>query len=219
MSLQKMYRLRDFDSSNLRDIERLNLMYYHPEVMQAKGYWVEGFDFSKIGDLHKVEDTETKGCKKLNRQTKEIMYSVVDKLDHLVGWVWFYVDNKHVLPVSVKRSLGLNLLNCKTFEVSYQKLMSSNWPLDLLAKVKYNTHLQLHKTRKGVIVAGLELALRKFKYQFRKVYGAKRKLVVYAYLTPDNLSSSKVLIRNGFNKYPRQYKYDGVMNDLWVKIV
>lgn len=219
MSFKADYRLRPFNPGNPGDTLAMNLMFYHPEVMQAKGYWSEKFDFAQIRDLSKIDKTLAKIDYHASHKSHDLMYSVVDKFDHLVGWIWFYLDSRYHLPTRVQKELGLRTDNSRIYQVSYQKLMSMGWPEALLEKVDHATKLHLHTSRFGVIVAGLGLALKKLKRDFAKLDKSGGKIAVYAYVEPGNIGSAKVLARNGFVKYPKQYKYEGVSNDLWVKII
>ncbi|MFZ2199821.1 MAG: hypothetical protein WAV40_03470 [Microgenomates group bacterium] len=219
MSFKTDYRLRSFDPSNPGDTLAMNLMFYHPEVMQAKGYWQDGFDFGKIRDLGKIDQTLAKIDYHARQESHDLMYSVVDKLDHLVGWIWFYLDSRYPLPTRVQKELGLRADHSRIYQVSYQKLMSMGWPEALLEKVDHATKLHLHSLRSGVIVEGLSLALKKLKRDFAKLDKNGSKIAVYAYVSPGNIGSAKVLLRNGFAKYPKQYRYEAELNDLWVKII
>lgn len=216
MSKIDSYSLRSFDPFNPGDNLAMNLMFYHPEVMKAKGYYKEGFDFAKVTDLHELDTVKSAIDSKVTKVSKDIMYSVVDQNDSLVGWIWFYHDKQHPLPKRVRDEYGLTTRNSRIYQVSYQKLMSSGWPIGLLSQLSHTTKLHLHKDRKGVIVTGLSMALKKLARDFAKLFEKPKKLVIYGYIKPDNLASEKVLSRNGFVKYPRQYKYEGELHDLWI---
>jgi hypothetical protein len=216
MSKIDSYSLRSFDPFNPGDNLAMNLMFYHPEVMKAKGYYKEGFDFAKVTDLHEIDNAKSVIDTKVTRASKNIMYSVVDQNDALVGWIWFYLDKQYPLPKKVRDEYGLTERNSRIYQVSYQKLMSSGWPLPLLEQLNHNTKLHLHRDRKGVIVTGLRMALKKLARDFAKLYQIPKKLVIYGYIKPDNAASEKVLSRNGFVKYPKQYKYEGELHDLWI---
>ena len=167
-------------------------------------------------DLHELDTAKSAIDSKVTRISKDIMYSVVDQNDSIVGWIWFYLDKQHPLPKRVRDEYGLTTRNSRIYQVSYQKLMSSGWPMGLLSQLSHTTKLHLHKDRKGVIVTGLGMALKKLARDFAKLYENPKKLVIYGYIKPDNLASEKVLSRNGFVKYPRQYKYEGELHDLWI---
>lgn len=219
MSKGDLYQLRSFDPNNPGDIERINLMYYHPDVMKAKGYYSSDFDFAKITDLHEVDTDLLKLTKQFSKYSKDVMYSVVDIHDQMVGWVWFYQDNKHPLPTRVKKEHSLDSLNSSIFQLSYQKLMSSGWPKALVKNLNHVTEIHLNTDRKGVIVSGLAMSIEKLSIDIAKLYGEAQKIALYAYVDPDNIGSAKVLERNKFEKYGKQYIYDGKLNDLWVKII
>lgn len=216
MSSAVSYSLRSFDPFNPGDNLAMNLMFYHPEVMKAKGYYKEGFDFAKVSDLHELDNVKSATDSKVTRIFKDIMYSVVDQNDSLVGWIWFYHDKQHPLPKRVRDEYGLTARNSRIFQVSYQKLMSSGWPMALLSQLSHTTKLHLHKNRKGVIVTGLNMALKKLGKDYSKLYKTPKQLVIYGYIKSDNKASEKVLSRNGFMKYPKQYKYEGELHDLWI---
>lgn len=213
------YRLRSFDPQNPGDVERMNLMYYHPEVMKAKGYFTDDFDFAKITDLHDVDKTIANIDYKVTKKSHDVMYSVVDAKDTLVGWIWFYQDSRYPLPSKVIDAYGLTSSNSLILQVSYQKLMSSGWPTEILEKLSRTTKLHLHLNRKGVIVEGLKLALKKLKAGFEKLYKIRPKLVIYGFISPDNIGSAKVLSYNGFVKNDKKYRCDGEFSDLWVKMM
>lgn len=217
MSLKSGYSLRSYDPSNFGDVEVMNLMYYHPEVMKAKGYYREDFDFESVKDIAQI-DKNLERISKLTRLAKQVMYSVVDEANNLVGWIWFYHESRHPLPKRIYDELGLNNQS-QIFQVSYQKLMSEGWPASLINKVSQSTVVHLHKPRYGVIVQGLALALVQLRQECKILYKDKGAKAIFAYVLPDNISSAKVLERNGFAKYHRQYKYEGELNDLWTLII
>jgi hypothetical protein len=73
----------------------MNLMFYHPEVMKAKGYFKDDFNFAKISDLHDVDKTLANIDYNVTKKSHDVMYSVVDAKDVLVGWIWFYQDARY----------------------------------------------------------------------------------------------------------------------------
>lgn len=212
------YHLRGLDPSNASDIERVNLMYLHPHVMKAKGYWEPHFlvkhelDLSYvIHDIFKVDDT-------LVKQSSGVLYGVVDTRNELVGWIWFYKDSRHPLPRSVAKQLGIRSRNATVFQTSYERLLSEGWPKKLLDKASYVKPRTLMSKRKGVIVSGLQMALRRLKVTNTRLTEGKKKLVIYAFTHPANVASEKVLLKNAFVKWSRQYSYFGVSHNLWVKV-
>lgn len=219
MNLNGSYTLRGFEHNNPLDIERMNLMYYHPVVMQAKGYMEPGFNFSKDADLQESHPSMFNILSTISPIIQDVSYAVVDELDKLVGWIWFYIDKGHPLPIGVAEKLGLNYGNSRIYQVSYEKLMSEGWPSELIAKLIHSDHIELHKPRKGVIVEGLRLAINKVVSEYKLLYSSEHKLVLYGYVMPDNIASQIVLERNGFVKETRKYSYNKVMHDLWVKVV
>jgi hypothetical protein len=210
MNLASNYKLRDFETNNPSDIERVNLMYYHPEVMKAKGYYSHEYRQIDQVDLQAAVGSVP---------GSDVSYAVVDQSNQLIGWVWFYPDKKHPLPVKVAKRLGLTIRNSRIYCVSYEKLMNDGWPETILKKMIHTSLDSLRSQRPGVIVEGLKMAIAKLSYDFYKIYSRRQKLVIYGYVNPRNIASRKVLERNGFKKEQRQYSYDGVKHDLWVKVV
>lgn len=219
MKTSSSYSLRGFEPGNLSDIERMNLMYYHPEVMKAKGYFKQDSDFSLNVDLQEVNDSMFNILSTISDKFEDVSYAVVDSVNKLVGWIWFYVDKRHGLPVKIVKRLGLTTENSRIYQVSYEKLMSGGWPEDLLSKTVHVDHVELHAPRKGVIVEGLRLAIEKLSTEYQRLYSPEHKLVLYGYVLADNIASAKVLERNGFEVETKKYRYDGLLHDLWVKII
>ncbi len=214
-----LYKLRSVKRDNLADIEVLNLMAYHPLVMKAKGYWQRGFDFEKNVNLSDVDKGYFASNRIVSRRKSDIFYGVSDPTGLLVGWVWFYADKQHPLPTGVQTRLGVNTTNANIYQISYEKLMSKDWPIALLEKMVHVRRRELLKPRKGVIVEGLRLAIGRVKRAYQKIYAVKRRLVFYAFTHPTNIASKKVLEKNGFVKEKRKYAYDSVPHYLWIKVV
>jgi len=212
------YRLRGFEPENMGDIERVNLMFYHPAVMKAKGYFRQGYVVQSQADLHSTHGTMLSTSSHLTRTSKDISLAVTDLESGVVGWIWFYKDARHPLPKRVQSDLGLTRNNSRIYQLSYEKLISVDWPAKLLNLTKHVTHEYLMTERKGVIVEGLRLAIVRVRREFRALYGKGKKLAFYAFVSSDNIPSRKVLIQNDFAKIERRYKYDGALQDLWVKI-
>lgn len=219
MNLNSTYILRGFEANNPSEIERMNLMYFHPEVMKAKGYWKRG---TQVIDPHELQESDKSMFSTQSVMTSgqsDVAYAVADLTNKLVGWIWFYNDKSHSLPKMIMKKMGINLGNSRIYQISYEKLMSEGWSSDILSKIVHTNLDQLKTPRKGVIVEGLRLALEKISAEFRMLYPESHKLVVYGYVNPRNIASRIVLERNGFVKHNRQYKYDGVLNNVWVKIL
>lgn len=219
MPSKNHYRLRGFRRSSQSDIELVNLMGFHPSIMKAKGYWKRGFDFEKEVDLKAADRAIFQTKARIERPNENVMYAVVDGLDKVVGWIWFYKDKTHRLPAAVAGNLGLSIYNSRIYQVSYEKLMSSEWPLELVAKAEHVTLKYLEKNRKGVIVEGLAKAILRLRRRMNLLYKRRHKLVVYAFTHPSNIASRKVLEKNKFERIRRKYSYDGVPHYLWVKVV
>lgn len=213
------YSIRGFDRSSSEEIELFNLMAYHPTTLKARGYWKSKFNYARDVDLGSTKNSFFWTRQQLSRKVEDVAYAVADKLDKIVGWIWFYQDSQHPLPARVVSELGLTSRNSRVYQLSYEKLMSEGWPEELIAKAQHVKVGYLTKTRKGVIVEGLRLAILRLRRMYRKLYVRPRKLVLYAYVHPRNRASSIVLERNGFELYPRRYSYDGVGHRLWVKVV
>lgn len=213
------YRLRGFKRSNLSDIELVNLMGFHPSIMKAKGYWQRGFDFEKQVDLKSVDREIFQTKSRVERKYENVLYAVVDRLDKVVGWIWFYKDLTHPLPRAVVKNLGLNSYNSRVYQISYEKLMSSQWPKELVAKAEHVTLKYLERERRGVIVLGLSKAIVSLRRRLNLLYSRRPKLVIYAFTHPSNVASRKVLEKNKFERISRKYSYDGVPHYLWVKLV
>lgn len=208
------YQLRGFEPGNMGDTERVNLMFYHPEVMRGKGY-IAGTKTN----LHDVSRVMIGTPSSLTRRNSDISLAVTDFKSNVVGWIWFYRDKAHPLPKGVMKDLALNDDNSRIYQLSYEKLMSTGWPTKLLSHTKYVTTEHLNTERKGVIVAGLRLALDKITHEFRVLYATRKRLVIYAFVSLDNVASEKVLIKNEFSLVSRKYKTSGVLQNLWVKVI
>lgn len=204
MILQQPYKIRDFDPDNLIDTERMNLMFYHPQVMKAKGYHDPSLDYGKILGLQKFD-------RSAYVRNLDISFAVVDTSDRLVGWIWFYSDTRHPLPKRVINEYEIDN-EYHIYQISYQKLMSKGWPSKLLSQVSSASIANLHDDRPHVIVNGLSLAI-------DKLTKCHKKFVLYGFVLRNNIASAKVLKQNGFIKHPRTYKYDGEIHDLWVKCI
>lgn len=218
MILNSAYILRGFEANNPSEIERMNLMYYHPEVMKAKGYWKRGLNVIEPGDLQETDKSMFGTHNAITSGCEDVAYAVADLSNRLVGWIWFYNDKRHPLPKKIMKKLGISPGTARIYQVSYEKLMSDGWSSDILSKIVHTSPDQLKTPRKGVIVEGLRLALEKISTEFRILYPSQ-KLVIYGYVNPRNIASRIVLERNGFVKHNRPYKYDGVLNNVWVKIL
>jgi hypothetical protein len=218
MILRGEYSLRAFDAQNMGDVERINLMFYHPQVMKAKGYFRQGYVLESQADLHSIDQQMFKIKSYITRAKQEVALAVIDKKSSILGWIWFYHDTRHPLPVRVQKELGITARNSLIYQLSYQKLLSTGWTAKLLRNIKYVTPLDLCTERKGVIVEGLHLAIKRLESQFRALYATK-KLAFYAFVSKDNIASSKVLELNKFVKIGRKYKYDGENQDLWTRII
>jgi RimJ/RimL family protein N-acetyltransferase len=219
MQLNNSYKLRGFNRRNFSDVEAVNLMMFHPAVMKAKGYWETNFNYTKRADLLEVDRKWFRHAQKLTRRYRDVLFAVADSLDQIVGWVWFYRDATHPLPKRVCTEYGITPSNSRIYQVSYEKLMSENWPKALLKKAVHVSLDHLQAERRGVIVEGLKLSLNRIGRMFRGLYLRKRMLVIYAYTDLNNLASQKVLEKNGFLRCSRLYKYDGLVNNLWIKIL
>lgn len=213
------YFIRSFDSSNLGDVERLNLMFYHPTVMKAKKYYRMGYVVKSREDLHRVSPAMFKSKSTLTRKKQNISLAVIDSEGGVVGWIWFYQDHRHPLPVGVKKILGVNDAISHIYQVSYEKLLSEGWPAHILQKTKLVTPEYLKSERKGVIVEGLKMAILRLRDEFTVLKKGSAKLVLYAFIDPNNIASAKVVEKNGFVLINRKYSYDGEKVDLWVRII
>lgn len=183
------------------------------------GYEEETVQKSKTRNLQKIDKAMFSTSSVIEREYKDVSYAVADKHNHLVGWIWFCVDKRHPIPRRVANRFGLNGAKIRQYQVVYEKLLSIDWPVEILAKTIHVDHSDLHSERKGVIVEGLRLAILRLKREYRKLYVKKRSLALYAYVLPDNIASQKVLQKNGFAKEERQYVYDGLTHDLWIRII
>lgn len=210
--LNQRYQLRSFRRDDPAEIERINLMYYHPEVAKAKGYHGRGFGIAKSDDL---QQRATLGNEQKERSRRNMSYAVADQGGRLVGWVWFYQDRRYPMPIRVQRKLDLVGQKCQIYQVSYEKLLSVGWPSKLVDKVVYTPVSELYAERPGVIVEGLGLALTKLKADI----GKRRRVGIYAYVLPSNVASKKVLAANGFICEDRRYRYDRVLHELWVRVL
>jgi hypothetical protein len=119
----------------------------------------------------------------------------------------------------IQRKLGVSDHNSLIYQVSYEKLLSTGWPKQLLSALVYTPERELTKERKGVIVAGLSMSIERLSRRYRRRYVRKTNLVLYAYVLPENVASQKVLIANEFFKIERLYKYEKVLHQVWVRIV
>lgn len=219
MNSSSTYYLRGFEANNPHDVERLNLMYYHPEVMKAKGYWKRGANVIDGEDLQEADSSMFDILNKLTPRHEDVSYAVADIANKLVGWIWFYRDSRYPLPSRVMKEMGLNPLSSRVYQVSYEKLMSEGWSKEILANIVHTKAEYLHEPRKGVIVEGLRLAIVRIAAEFQKLFPTDQKLVLYGFVLPKNVASCKVLERNGFVKAKRKYRYCKVLHDLWVKII
>ncbi len=213
------YRLRGFEPTNQAEIERMNLMYFHPAVMEAKGYASKDPFYGLKVDLLKPNPEMFGTHTRIDRKNKDISFAIADKKNHLIGWIWFYVDKSHPLPTKLVKELALNERNSRIYQISYEKLMSEGWPEEIMAKLTHVKKEHLSIPRKGVVVEGLRLAIRRLQRDYRKLYIQKRKLVLYGFVHPANIASAKVLEMNGFEKIARMYRYDSVLHNLWVRII
>jgi RimJ/RimL family protein N-acetyltransferase len=212
------YRLRSFDRANPRDIELVNLMKFHPTTMKAKGYWTRGFQYKHEVDLSEEDGDLFVVRSVLTRKMNDVLFAVADAHNRVVGWIWFYRDSRHPLPKRIVHELGLTSRNSRIYQLSYEKLMSEAWPSALIDQAQHVSIHYLHRPRKGVIVEGLRLAVARLSRAYRKLYVAKRRLVLYAFTAPGNVASAKVLLYNGFKRQDRKYSYGGVPHYLWLKI-
>ena len=219
MTSALLYRLRGFYPGDPEEIERMNLMYYHPGVMKAKSYWQSEGHTIKDADLSAIHRSAFSVPTKIMRQNRSVSYAVADIRDRLVGWVWFYHDSRHPLPTRLIKELKLTSRNSRVYQVSYEKLLSDGWPPVLIRKVRHITGAELRRERRGVIVEGLRLALGRLRREYRALYPERRMLVLYAYVLLDNYASQVVLERNGFWKDARVYRHAGEPHELWVRVV
>lgn len=213
------YTIRSLDSGNLADVELLNLMYYHPIVMSAKGYSSLDPHYAQKVDLHEAESDIMAAHSRVKRKVSDVVFAIADKANHLAGYIWFYTDKKHPLPVSVVKAHGLTPKNSRVYQVSYEKLMSDGWPRDLVNKMVVVKKEHLTIPRKRVVMEGLAMAITRLHREYHALYTKKRSLVLYGYVQPENVASCKVLESNGFAKTDRLYSYDGVPHQLWVRII
>lgn len=219
MATSSLYRLRSFQPSNPVEIERMNLMFYHPQVLKFMGYKNEEKYQVKPGQLQSVDEALFEAGSTVSRSIEDVTYAVADHTNCLVGWIWFCIDKRHPLPARIAKRYGLNKNNSRAYQVVYEKLLSHGWPMEILTTTMHVNHVDLHKPRKGVIVEGLRLAITRLARAYKKLYIRKHRLALYAYVLPDNIASQKVLQKNGFAKEDRQYSYDGLIHDLWVRVI
>lgn len=214
--MSNQYRLRSFLRDDPGEIERLNLMYYHPEVAKAKGYWSRRF--ARFTDVALSEKDALEGYddQVLSRDSKEVSYAVADNRNKLVGWIWFYQDKSHPLPRRVASCYGVTLRS-RTFQLSYEKILSTGWPDELLLHTKHVRHKDLYMERKGVIVEGMRLALQRLRRGYQRLYNRVPHVVLYAFVLPGNYASQAVLTKNLFVKWPRLYKCNRVLHQVWVR--
>lgn len=219
MQKNSRYSIRGFNRENLAEVELFHLMSYHPTTLKARGYWKRNFDYEQEVDLTRLGSAIFDLSPRVSRKYEDVLFAVADRLDRIVGWVWFYCDNTHPLPAKIVNELGLTPRNSRIYQLSYEKLMSEGWPEELVDKAQYVTVSYLERARKGVIVEGLRLAIARLARSYRRLYIKRRKLVLYGFVHGKNLASRIVLERNGFVKQAKRYSYDGVPHQLWVKVV
>ncbi len=219
MQKANSYTIRGFDRDNLAEVELFHLMSYHPTTLKARGYWKRNFDYESQVDLTKKGAAIFDISPRVSRKYEDVLFTVADRLDRIVGWIWFYRDSVHPLPAKVVSELGLTDRNSRIYQLSYEKLMSEGWPSELVSKARHVTVSYLERKRKGVIVEGLRLAIARLARSYRRLYVRRRKLVLYGFVHGKNLASRIVLERNGFVKQAKRYSYDGVPHQLWVKVV
>ncbi len=218
MQQQLKYSIRGFDRENPAEVELFHLMSYHPTTMKARGYWKPNFNFAEEVDLTRRGSAVFNVGTRVKREYEDVLFTVADRRDRIVGWIWFYRDTMHPLPARIVSELGLTSRNSRIYQLSYEKLMSEGWPDELVAKARHVSVGYLHRPRPRVVVEGLALAIARLTRSYRRLYVKKRKLVLYAFVHGRNLASRIVLERNGFVKQPRRYSYDGVLHQLWVKV-
>jgi hypothetical protein len=219
MILSGNYQLRGFEPTNLADIERVNLMFYHPSVMKAKDYFRKGYVVRSQADLQRISSGMFKSKSTLTRGKHDVSLAVTDLQGGVVGWIWFYQDSRHPLPIAVKKKLDVAKNHNYIYQVSYEKLLSNGWPGHILKKTKFVTPAYLQAERKGVIVEGLKMAILKLRREFKALKKDTAKLVLYAFIDPANIASNKVVEKNGFSLIERPYSYDGDRVNLWVRIL
>ena len=217
MTSRTPYRLRSFSPQDPGEIERMNLMFYHPHVMKYMGFDAREYRPTAHGELQRADRTMFSTSSAVSRKHTDVAYAVADAHNNLVGWIWFCVDRRHPFPKRVARRLDLPRTS-RIYQVVYEKLLSEGWPEELFAKVIHVHPTELFAPRRGVIVEWLRLAIARLKRSYRKLYATPRTLVFYAFVLPDNFASQKVLLRNGFVKEERQYWCDGVQHELWVRV-
>jgi hypothetical protein len=197
----------------------MNLMFYHPQVLTFMGYKNPEKYQVNLGQLQTIDKAMFEPGSRVSRVLEDVSYAVADHKNHLVGWIWFCIDKRHPLPLRVARRFGLHKRNSRSYQVVYEKLLSAGWPMEILTKTLHVNHIDLHTERKGVIVEGLRLAIARLNRAYKRLYVRKHYLALYAYVLPDNIASQKVLQKNGFAKEDRQYSYDGLIHDLWVRVL
>lgn len=213
------YRLRALQPGNMADIERINLMFYHPQVMKAKGYYHLGFTADSPNDLLEYDKQMFLAKDHITRRKDDVILAVTGQDSGILGWIWFYRDSRHPLPRRIKTDLKINERNSRIYQLSYEKLLENGWPAKLLTKTEHVTPRYLMIRRKGVIVEGLRLAINKLRREFRALYEKRKMLVLYGFVDPTNVASGMVMRRNRFTLVSQKYKYDGQVQDLWVRIV
>lgn len=216
--MRNRYIVRGFRPYDPGEIERINLMYYHPEVARAKGYHTKNFGL-KPGESLQEAYEPLDDSRLMKRRQASISFAVADTRSRLVGWVWFYHDSRHPLPKMIQKQLGINDHNSLIYQVSYEKLLSDGWPRQLLKALVHTPVTELTRERKGVIVSGLAMSIERLSRRYRRRYVRKLNLVLYAYVLPDNVASQKVLLANDFVRIERMYKYERVLHQVWVRIV
>lgn len=219
MQKSSRYSIRGFDRESQAEVELFHLMSYHPTTLKARGYWKRNFDYEEEVDLTRRGSAIFDVSPRVSRKYEDVLFAVADRLDRIVGWIWFYRDSVHPLPAKVVSELDLTDRNSRIYQLSYEKLMSEGWPKELVAKAQHVSVSYLERARKGVIVEGLRLAIARLARSYRRLYVKRRKLVLYGFVHGKNLASRIVLERNGFLRQTRKYSYDGVPHQLWVKVV
>lgn len=210
------YRLRGFLRDDPREIERLNLMYYHPAVAKAKGYWSRRF--ARFSEVSLSEDEALCGHEstKVRRESKEVSYAVADDGNNLVGWVWFYQDSRHPLPRRIAKKYKVTP-RMRVFAISYEKMLHEGWPKEIVEAMQHVRPDELVVPHKGVIVEGLRMSLSRLKTAYRRLYRRVPRILTYAFVLPRNYASQAVLRHNRFELETRMYRCEGVLHQVWVR--
>ena len=212
------YHLRPFYPDDPEEIERMNLMFYHPHVLKHMGF-KEGEHYPERRDeLQRPDKSMFASASEVREKHGDVAYGIADAADGLVGWVWFCIDKRHPLPVRVARRLEV-LPQTRVYQVVYEKLLSADWPDYLIERMVHVKHEELFRTRKGVVVEGLRLAILKLKHEYGRLWTKPAELVLYGFVLPENIASQKVLLANGFSREDRLYWCDGVEHQLWVSVI